>query len=180
MLKNFLDANDDNVINKKDVVSAFGKSDDNGSKDLDRKEFSYSTRWTLTKICMAAAKLDQECFKTGTDPRGKVLKDLVQVLDEDYSQTLSKREFTHFFQMMDLDNDVDVNRLEVASWINRNVYIICRPFRTEILKDLEKKALKYYHPLFLFLDADNSKIINKTDVSSLVTELDTNNDQKVS
>jgi hypothetical protein len=81
---------------------------------------------------------------------------------------------------MDLDNDVDVNRLEVASWLNRNLYIICRPFRDSVLKDLEKKALKFYHPLFLFLDADDNKIINKTDVSTLVTELDSNNDQKVS
>ena len=82
--------------------------------------------------------------------------------------------------MMDLDNDVDVNRLEVASWLTRNINIICRPFRHSILADLREKTLNYYHPLFLFLDADGNKVINKTDVSALVKDLDTNYDKKVS
>ena len=85
MLQDFLDANDDRKINKKDVGSAFGKSDDNRSNDLDRFEFSDSTRYTLTRMCTEAAQLDQECFSAGTDPRGKAIRDLVQVLDEDSS-----------------------------------------------------------------------------------------------
>ena len=39
LLKGFLDADDDTQINKRDVASAFTKSDDNFSKSLDWREF---------------------------------------------------------------------------------------------------------------------------------------------
>lgn len=82
--------------------------------------------------------------------------------------------------MMDLDNDIDVNKLEVAAWVRRNEYVICRPLRDKVLGDLQKQTLKTYHPLFIFLDADSNKVINKTDVSTLVRKLDTNNDFMIS
>lgn len=66
-------------------MHAFLRSDDNKSKDLDRKEFGKSTDRTLLRMCKEAAKLDQECFAKGTDPNGKSIRDLVQVLDEDDS-----------------------------------------------------------------------------------------------
>jgi hypothetical protein len=55
LLEGFLDADDNKKIDKKDVPAAFGKSDDNLSRDLDRREFMESTTWTFTRMCREAA-----------------------------------------------------------------------------------------------------------------------------
>ena len=79
----FLDANDDLMIDKKDVKAAFLQSDRNKSNTLDQKEFQHSTDTPLIRMCTLAATLDQQCFEIGTEPLGKKLQSLFELLDAD-------------------------------------------------------------------------------------------------
>ena len=84
-------------------------------------------------LCVEGASLDQECFMEGTNPTGKQFKDLWSILDTDGNKKLSMEEFKHFYGQMDLDKDTIVNRLEVGAWFKRNEYIICRPWRSQVI-----------------------------------------------
>jgi len=50
---------------------------------------------------------------------------------------LSAREMVKFYKDMDIDNDGQASTLEIEVWFKRNEYIICRPWRKEIIEMLK-------------------------------------------
>jgi len=81
---------------------------------------------------------------------------------------------------MDLDKDTTVNRTEVAAWFKRNEYIICRPFRSQVIKKLKEIETIAASDIFKFFDANNDSRIDGGDVSQAIAKLDTNLDGVIS
>jgi Ca2+-binding EF-hand superfamily protein len=130
-------------------------------------------------MCALAATLDQRCFEIGTEPTGKKLQSLFELLDTDQNGQLNYKEFLAFWRMMDLDNSFTINPVEISAWFTRNQYLICRPHRKIVLERLNIAEHKYLHPLFRFLDADSSLQIDAKDVIPALIRLDRNNDKKI-
>ena len=73
----------------------------------------------------------------GTDPIHKAFKDVSGIIDVDGNGKLSAREMVKFYKDMDIDNDGQASTLEIEVWFKRNEYIICRPWRKEIIEMLK-------------------------------------------
>jgi hypothetical protein len=48
------------------------------------------------------------------------------------------------FNAMDLDGDTHPTDVEIAAYLTRNQYLICRPLRDLVLTELDKKANKAF------------------------------------
>jgi Ca2+-binding EF-hand superfamily protein len=60
---------------------SFKKYDKNRDGKLTRKEFYQEKARIYTALCVDVATMDQLCFKQGTDPKEKTLRDLFAILD---------------------------------------------------------------------------------------------------
>lgn len=119
----------------------------------------------LKATCWQIARVDQQCFELGTDPSGAKLFGIFGILGQKISN------MSLIYDMLDLDKDGKVSKLETSAWLKRNEYIVCRPFRNEILAGLKQEYAKSFSLLIEFLDADRNGKINVRDVSSLFTVL---------
>ena len=102
------------------------------------------------------------------------------MLDTDLDGKMNLVEFTYFYRMMDFDKNGVVDKVEVVAWYKRNEYIICRPFRDDVVDDLKVKEKEELAPLFKFLDANNDIYVTAKDVPFAIKNLDTNEDGIVS
>ena len=102
------------------------------------------------------------------------------MLDSDLDGKMNLVEFQYFYRMMDFDKNGLVNKLEVVAWYKRNEYIICRPFRENVIDDLKVKEMEELAPLFKFLDANNDIYVSPKDVPYAISNLDTDKDGTVS
>ena len=87
--------------------------------------------------------MDQQCFTMGTDPRGKTFGDMWDALDHDQNRGLSPAEFQKFYKMMNLDGNRMVSRDEVGAWFKRNEYVMCRPWRLDVINILKERKRGY-------------------------------------
>jgi hypothetical protein len=59
--------------------------------------------------------------------------------DSNSDKQIDKPEFEKAFQSMNLDNVREVRNLEVAAYLYRNQYIVCRPVSGQVLSNLAEK-----------------------------------------
>ena len=130
-LHDFFDANNDNITDYEDVTSLFNKT-----KKLSNKQFSTITNKVLFRFCKSIAMVDKPCFKLVTE-KGDY-KDLFSVLDQNGDKQLTPNEVKAFPELLDLDKNKLLSRVEIAAWFTRNHPIVCRPFRKKVLASLAK------------------------------------------
>ena len=116
---------------------------------------------------MDVAAFDKECFEKGTDPSKKWNNNLWEVWDTDHDGKVQPTELARALQSMDLDGDGDPTNLEIAAYLTRNQYILCRPIRILVFRELDKLIKKKTMKLFKFLDADKDRKINDSDPQKL-------------
>jgi len=73
----------------------------------------------------------------GTDPTGKQFKDLWSIVDTNKNDQVDIQELKIWYKLMDFDKSRYVSRLEVMAWFKRNMYIVCRPWREQIVSNFK-------------------------------------------
>ena len=71
------------------------------------------------------AQINRKCFEYGTDPKQRQFRDVWHLWDQNIHQAVKN---------MDFDKDNKTIALEVAAYLTRNQYIVCRPIRDRILQ----------------------------------------------
>jgi len=132
-------------------------------------------------MCVAGARLDQDCFIIGTDPKGRKYKDIWSIVNIDYKQKLiNKEEITRLYQVMDLDRDGIVNDLEVSAWFKRNENVLCRPRRKVVIRYLKIKEKRIFKDIFRFLDGNNNGKIHAFEAPAVFKRIDDDHDGTIS
>ena len=105
---------------------------------------------------------------------------MLEMLDGDDDGYLVLDEYKYLYQLMDLNSDTKLTKMEVGAWFQRNEFTFCKPFGSEILQALNKDQVSSFAPLFNFLDSNKDSTITQADVRPAVFMLDTDDDNHVS
>ena len=83
------------------MPKAFKEYDRDADGLISEQEMEESMREIVHVMCMESARTDRECFARGTAMARS--KNLLQLLDSDDDNLLSKSEYMWLFRQMDLD-----------------------------------------------------------------------------